>query len=174
MKFIILFLTVLISSCSSMKVEEQYSICVQDGKSRLEIQEEFAQSFSIDVNSIDSYQLFKKTISIRKTDSVRNASTNLENDIMNVLAQTVLIKMKMSFGPQVQEYYDYKKLTIPVKFRSFLKKGSEKSELTGIAIVKKSDLTARSLIKYLPLEYKMKIIDKKYEYKTPGDPMQDF
>ncbi|MBN1498921.1 MAG: hypothetical protein JW982_02090 [Spirochaetes bacterium] len=162
-------------SCSSGQHGKIYSICIENGVSRFEIESEFAECFGIAVEDIDSYEIYKiaESVNISIQDDV--TVSILKNKLSAVIAGNILMRLKNAFGQNVEEYWKLERITIPVKYRSFRKNDGENKDVTVIGMILKSELTPRALIKYLPLEYKMQFIEKKNDkYYFKEDPMSDF
>lgn len=174
-KTILIAILILFIACKSNQTKTEYSICIQDGKSRLEIQSEFLECFNIQASEISDYKEYRKTINSKQQIDTENLSETIQNDLMEMLAKTILLKMRMSFGSDIVGNWSYDRIKIPVQYRSFLKTTKNGKVLTGIILIKKSDLETRSIIRYLPLDYKMQVLDQKNRsYTIPKDPMEEF
>lgn len=171
----LIFLILFAVSCKTDQQKKNYSICIENGTSRLEIRSEFAECYGISPEEIDDYELYKITETISVSLSETERVTILQKKVSSVIAGEILSKLKNAFGQNVEEYWNLERITIPVKYRSFRKTYDGKKDITVIGIIPKKEMTPRALIKYLPLEYKMQFIEKKedkYYYKE--DPMSDF
>ncbi len=175
MKRVFFAVLLFLAGCKIIQNQNNYSICIEDGVSRLEVKEEFAACYKISAAEMEKYKLFSKAEILNRPSDENELRARLKSNVNSMIAEVILFKLKDAFGQNVEEYWQLEKITIPVYYRSFKKTAGNEVTITVIGIIPENEMTARALIKYLPLEYKMQFIDKKEEkYYFKDDPMNDF
>jgi hypothetical protein len=149
---IIIMVLTLGSGCASVKKPASTWRCVEHGAHTWEGRDDFIACTGC--GNPDDYQLFsvRKRLGPREAkDSVLHHSREM---LLDEMAEYIRLKVEQFFAEATSTGWKLEKTTMPVIIRQYT---SEREALT-IGLIRKEDLTARALIRYLPLEYKMQLM----------------
>ena len=149
------------NGCSKKGVREGNFVCTMHGIHNCYIKAQLAQCIGIDEKTIDDYYLFSES---GIGDSSENES-KLKSLVCDKIVDEVMLRIHMVYSDKQFQRWQFTDMSLPVIFRTFIKKGS-RQEMMVIGFVKKDDMSPKAIIYYLPLEYKMDIIGReKNNYK---------
>jgi hypothetical protein len=162
---------VMILSCSTaIRNPREESICREHGIHSYKNRDEFAACFGLSPEEIDSFYIFSRE------EKFPEAQTNagiarLKNAVADEIVEVIMKRLEAAFGSDLNTNWRLESIDMPVPFRTFLRTGSSSVTVTVAALVRKKDLEPSSLIHFLPLEYKMKLIKpNEKEIREFGNP----
>ncbi len=150
------------NGCSPKGVRTAPFVCTLHGTHNCYNKSDIAQCIGVDEKMVVDYYLFSET---GTGDSTTNES-KLKSLVCDKIVDEVMLRIQMVYGDKQFQRWQFTDMSLPVIFRTFVKKDSN-PQMIVIGFVKKDDLSARAIIYYLPLEYKMDIIGReKNNYKS--------
>ena len=161
-------LGIIISCVGTQKIQPVDFLCKDHGTHRLLNKQEFADCFGVKVADLDSEYIFSQEGSAKNVDEIGPVASNLRNAVADLIVDAIVKKLEVAFGNDFTQNWRLERIDLPVTFRTFTIASAVPIKVKVVAIVKKDDLTPRSLVRFLPLEYKMKLM------KTNEQDMKDF
>lgn len=163
------FLLFLVSCAGTQKAADKGYVCREHGVHHQTNKEEFCICFGIDPLSVSKYYIFSKEAKLSGDETA--AAASLKNAVADEIVDMVVKRLNEAFGVDVLSNWSLEKTDLPVIFRSFKKNTPDGIYIESAAVSLKDNFTPRALIKFLPLEYKMKLLktDEKSteEFKLP-------
>lgn len=161
--FVIVFFTT--NGCSKKGVREGNFVCTVHGIHNCYDKDQMAQCIGVDEKTMDEYYLFSES---GNGDSFANES-KLKSLVCDKIVDEVMLRIQMVYSDKQFQRWQFTDMSLPVIFRTFVKKGS-RQEMVVIGFIKKEDMSPKAIIYYLPLEYKMDIIGReKNNHKIQPD-----
>ena len=155
--FISLFFTV-VSCAGIQKIQPVDFICKDHGTHRLSNKQEFAECFGVKASDLDLVYIFSHEGSAQSVDGIGPSASQLKNAVADEIVDVIVKKLEVAFGNDITTNWRLERIDLPVTFRIFTVESTVPVKIKVVAIVKKDDLAPRSLVKFLPLEYKMKLM----------------
>jgi hypothetical protein len=115
----------------------------------------------INPTEYDSYQFFTIEDTTKKADDLPALTDRLKDDMERKIVSLVMRKIEDAMGKHIYKYWKFEDTNIPVTIRRFTKKDGDVYSAIVAAAMTKYSLSPRGIIMYLPLEYKMHILEKK-------------
>lgn len=148
--------------CSTAEVSDFHDYrCVEHASHRYADREELCACLGIDPKEYDSYQFFTLEDSVKKADDLPSLTERLKDEMERKIVSIVMHKIENAMGKHLYKYWKFEDTNIPVTMRRFTKKEGDTYSAMVIAAMTKYSLSPRGIIMYLPLEYKMHILEKK-------------
>lgn len=148
--------------CSTTEeVRTQGYRCLEHGAHHYERKEELCACLGIDPKDYASYEFFIIEDSTKKFDDLPSLTERLKDEMERKIVSTVMHKIEKAMGKHLYKYWKFEETNIPVTIRRFTKKEGDIYGALVIAAMTKYSLSPRGIIMYLPLEYKMHILEKK-------------
>ena len=145
-------------SCSTGKGPKHGYLCRDHGYHRATIKDEFAACFQIKAEEIDSFYIFQQEASCNGKNAESEAA-KLKGIIADQIVEMIMSRLEAAYGKELTSRWRLESIDISVPFRSFVLSENGSCRMKVIAILRKDDLSPRSLTKFLPLEYKMNILE---------------
>ncbi len=153
---------VLFSQCSTTEESESGGYrCIDHAIHRYANREELCACLGIVPKEYDSYQFFTLEDSTKKPEDLPSLTERLTDEMERKIVSIVMHKIENAMGKQLYKYWKFENTNIPVTIRRFTKKEGDTYHALVIAAMTKYSLSPRGIIMYLPLEYKMHILEKK-------------
>ena len=130
----------------------------EHGTHHLEIKSEAAACFNISPADFDLYQIFSDEEKTRDRSELAGLAAHAKNVCAENIIEYITKTIASAFGKHEYSGWQLNALDIPVVFRVFTRFDGTTYYVKAVAIIKKNDLTPKALIRFLPLEYKMKLI----------------
>jgi len=121
---------------------------------------DFARCMGIDENALEDYFIFSQ--SAKAFSDTASTESMLKSTVCDTIVDEVMLRIQTMFTNKQFARWHFTEMSLPVQFRTFIQQGSI-PEMMVVGLVKKDDLSARAIIYYLPLEYKMDIIGREKE-----------
>jgi hypothetical protein len=168
--FSFLLFSLFLSCAGTQKSIEQDYICREHGVHHFNNKEEFCACFGIDISAVSNYYVFSKETKLSGDE--KEAAASIKDAVADDIVDIIVKRLDAAFGSDVFSRWQFEKIDIPVTFRSFKKKAPDGSYIKSTAISLKANFTPRALIKFLPLEYKMKLLKPVDQYKDDITPLK--
>jgi hypothetical protein len=167
---IILFILLgMIASCAgTQKIQPGDFVCKDHKTHRLSDRQEFADCFGVKPTDLDSVYIFSREGSANRADEIGSVTSRLNNDVADEIVDLIVKKLEVAFGNDLTTNWRLERIDLPVTFRIFTVENAVPIKVKAVAVVRKDDLAPRSLVRFLPLEYKMKLM------KTNEQEMKEF
>ncbi|MGL4368958.1 MAG: hypothetical protein ACRCUT_04705 [Spirochaetota bacterium] len=120
---------------------------------------EFSACFGIEPDKIESCYLYEKESTASDSASVSRISAGLKGQIADEIVARIMLRLEEAFGSDLVSRWHLESIDLPVAFRCFVFNDSGTYRVKVFALLKKEDLEPRSLIRFLPLEYKMNLLE---------------
>jgi hypothetical protein len=162
---------IVILSCSTVvKDAKEGPVCREHGIHSYKNRIDFAACFGVSLEEIDSFYIFSREEKF--PEAQMNAGiARLKNAVADEIVEVIMKRLEAAFGNDLNANWRLESIDMPVPFRTFLRTGSSSVTVTVAALVRKKDLEPSSLIHFLPLEYKMKLIKpNEKEIRDFGNP----
>jgi hypothetical protein len=155
---VILIACCFILSCkgTQKKADDAY-ICKMHGQHRLDIKESFCACFGISPEKTEDYLIFSREGRQGKS-SFESCEKAVKNEVADEIVAYIVARLNLAFGDDLLIHWELEKIDLPIVFRTYLKTGADDTYVKVVAVARKEDFTPRALIKFLPLEYKMKLL----------------
>jgi hypothetical protein len=148
-----------VSACSTQKASRSGYLCAEHSIHRATVKEEFAACFQIRPDQIDEYYIFERDVSVSDLKNVNSAASQIKDTIANDIVDLIMKRLEAAYGSELTSHWRLESIDIHVPFRRFILNEDGKFKIKVIALLKKDDLSPRSLIRFLPLEYKMNLVE---------------
>jgi hypothetical protein len=152
-----------ISCAGTQKTAEQAFLCRDHGIHHPENKDEFCACFGIDPAAVSGYFVFSKESAISGDENSTAAA--LRDSVADDIVDMIVKRLDAAFGMDAIAHWQFDKIDLPVIFRSFRKNTPDGVRIKVIAVSLKENFTPRALIRFLPLEYKMKLLKPEDKYK---------
>ncbi|MCX7680300.1 MAG: hypothetical protein N2316_13940 [Spirochaetes bacterium] len=152
-------LTVLHCTTTEMREPERYR-CTEHKIHDYENREELCACFGINPADYDSYQFFYLEDSTKNAQDLPAITESLQDQMERKIVSIVMHKIEKAMGKHLYKFWKFDETNIPVNFRHFTKKEKNSHSAVIVAAMTKYHLSPRGIIMYLPLEYKMHILEK--------------
>lgn len=159
---VMLFLVMIISGCKSPQPDARVGfLCREHGSHNMEKRSEFAACFGFDEAKYDEYMFYSEMQETVSEANVETAMSGMKSSLEDKIVSFVMGKITTAMGQHLNKHWTFGNMKIPAVFRTFVKHDGGKYTVKTIAAMKKRDFTPRGIIMYLPLEYKMHLLNKK-------------
>jgi hypothetical protein len=170
----VVLLCSLMISCAGVRTtgvsDEKRMVCREHGIHHPDNAAEFAACFGIEKGKIDQYYIFEKGSKGSAAETDQTAA-RLKSLVADMIVDEIMKRLEQSFGNDLTANWRLESISMPVPFRTFVRTQDGAAEVKVFALVKKSDLEPQALIRFLPLEYKMKLIQPgREDYRELGNP----
>jgi hypothetical protein len=166
---IILIASCFVVSCKGIqkKADGDY-ICKTHGQHRLDVKESFCACFGIKADKIDDYLIFTRE-GVQGKSTIESCEQSLKNEVADEIVTFIVARLNVAFGNDLLIHWELEKIDLPIIFRTFIKTGSDDTHVKVVAVARKEDFTPRALIRFLPLEYKMKLLKPEEKLIDPDN-----
>lgn len=159
-------------SCSGQKRGEKNGyLCREHGTHNSEDRYEFATCFQIPAGDMDQYYVFSRETSVKNISEVDAAALRQKEIVADEIVGLIMIRLEAAFGNDITSRWHLESIDLDVPFRRFVFNDSGTYKIKVIAVMRKDNLLPRSLIRFLPLEYKMNLMNptqqEKYDAGMP-------
>ena len=155
------FAMALLLSCKTASLTEKYDyVCALHGEHHLRDRAQTAACFGITLADYDRHRFFGAegdALSAEAREGVRN---RLTDEVENVVVDLMFDKIQAAMGKALKKHWHFDRLHVPVVFREFASVSGNVHHIKIVAIMRQAQLEPAAIIKYLPLEYKMDLIDE--------------
>jgi len=122
------------------------------------VKEDFAACFSIDLKRFNEYYYYSKVETFPAKEQAEGAK-RLKDMVESEIVDTIMNRLEAAFGKALNANWQLEHIDMSVPFRTFVRKNGGSVDIKVVGIVRKKDLEPPALVHFLPLEYKMKILD---------------
>jgi len=158
---IVPFIIVLVALCCSKHgVRSGAMLCTMHNAHNFYSKADLARCMGIDENALEDYFIFSQ--SAKAVSDTASTESMLKSNVCDTIIDEVMLRIQTMFTNKQFARWHFTEMSLPVQFRTFIQQGSI-PEMMVVGLVKKEDLSARAIIYYLPLEYKMDIIGREKE-----------
>ena len=133
-------------------------ICVEHGTHRVSVKEDFAACFGIDPQRFNEYYYYTKAETFPANEQAEGAK-RLKDMVESEIVDTIMNRLEAAFEKALNANWQLEQIDMPVPFRTFVRKNGGSVDIKVVGVVRKKDLEPSALVHFLPLEYKMKILD---------------
>lgn len=162
----------LVLSCSGQKRAAKTGyLCREHGLHNADDRGEFVSCFQIQSDEIDQYYLFSRETTAKTPADIDAAANRQKELIADEIVELIMGRLELAFGNDIASRWHLESIDLDVPFRRFVFNDSGSYKIKVFAVMRKDDLSPRSLIRFLPLEYKMNLM-KPTDRETfdAGDP----
>ena len=146
-------------SCSTQKESRHGYLCKEHGYHRATVKDEFAACFGITTSDIDNYYIFEKENTVSTSADIDPTASRLKGIVADEIVDLIMKRLEAAYGSELTAHWHLESIDISVPFRRFVMNDGAGFKVKVIALMKKDDLSPRSLIRFLPLEYKMNLVE---------------
>ena len=147
------------AGCSTQKVPKRGWLCREHGTHLATVKAEFLACFQIAQADIDSYYIFEKENAVKAGKEIDPTAALLKENVADEIVDLIMKRLEAAYGSELTAHWRLESIDIGVPFRTFVNTEGGQSRVRVIALLKKDDLSPRSLIRFLPLEYKMNLVE---------------
>ena len=161
--------------CSSTEKKTTHGyICMDHLLHHIDNRQQYLQCAGINSQDMDQYITLEETGRTKDYNQInpvaKGLQKTLEHTIVRIMKESIETAIQKGFlqlgSINFQIRWEFEKMTLPVIFRKFRSYDGNFYNVKAVALIKKDDLTPKSIIQYLPLDYKMHIL-KKEKRKIP-------
>ena len=136
-------------------------VCREHGAHTIENRASFHECMKIPSGAEQDYFFYEES-SLRPVSAgmLEATAKELRGEIEDKIVAFVMGKITRAMEKQLFKHWDYDSMRIPATIRTFVKEEKGLFSVKVFAAMKKSDFTPRGIIMYLPLEYKMHLLEK--------------
>ncbi len=135
-------------------------ICAEHSTHHFAAREEFAQCAGFQPAEYDKYFLYQEEYYTREKGRIPAVAKELRGKLEDKITEFVMDRISQAMGKQLYKHWDFDAMHIPVVFRTFSAFDGEKYPVKVVAVMRKGDFSPRGIIMFLPLEYKMHLLEK--------------
>ncbi|MGQ9844340.1 MAG: hypothetical protein ACUVRK_12380, partial [Spirochaetota bacterium] len=139
--FVIVFFAT--NGCSKKGVREGNFVCTVHGIHNCYDKAQMAQCIGVDEKTMDEYYLFSE---LGNGDSFANES-KLKSLVCDKIVDEVMLRIQMIYSDKHFQRWQFTDMSLPVIFRTFVKKGS-RQKMVVIGFIKKEDMSPKAIIYY--------------------------
>jgi len=167
-----LLLCTMVLSCSGQKrAAKSGYLCREHGLHSADDRSEFASCFQIRSDEIDQYYLFSRETTAKTPADIDAAANRQKELIADEIVELIMGRLELAFGNDIASRWHLESIDLDVPFRRFVFNDNGSFKIKVFAVMRKDDLSPRSLIRFLPLEYKMNLMKPTDQEKfDAGDP----
>jgi len=154
-------------ACSKNSVRSGAMLCTMHNAHNFYSKADLARCMGIDENALEDYFIFSQ--SAKAFNDTASTEAMLTSNVCDAIVDEVMLCIQAMFTDKQFARWHFTEMSLPVQFRTFIKQGSI-PEMMVVGLVKKEDLSAKAIIYYLPLEYKMDIIGREKEKENSKMP----
>lgn len=147
------------SGCSTQKAPKRGWLCREHGTHLATVKADFLACFQIAQTDIDSCYIFEKESAMKTGTDIDSTAALLKENVADEIVDLIMKRLEAAYGSELTSHWRLESIDIGVPFRTFVLAESGKNRVKVIALLKKDDLSPRSLIRFLPLEYKMNLVE---------------
>lgn len=145
---------------ASRRADTRY-VCTEHGLHHFELQGEQCACLNITPGRYGEYDVFTMTGETKQADKVPGLLTRLRDDMEDKVVSMVLSRIERAMGKNILKHWQFENMDIPVTIRGFKKFQGGTHHVMIAAAMTKHSLSPHGIIMYLPLEYKMHLLEKK-------------
>jgi len=151
--------------CSQRQVKKIGYTCTRHGTHHVTDNTQLADCLGVSHNELELYYLFREKGSVQGKQGVSAEATRVKDRVKERIVNLMVRKLEGAIGQALYTRwrFDSMSMRVPVKFREFRKTEGDITGIIVIGIIKKKEFEPRNIIKYLPLEYKMQIMEDEDE-----------
>lgn len=156
---------ILFVSCSGRQVTSTGYVCTKHGTHHLEDRFELAGCLGVDYKALvnDSFYIFRDTGYVSGTEDPDMEAERTRDRVKDKIVDLMVRKMEAAVGRMLYTRWRFDSMAPPVKFREFRKKEGDTTRILILGVIERKEFEPRNIIKYLPLEYKMQIMENEEE-----------
>lgn len=147
------------AGCSPQKTPKRGWLCREHGTHLATVKADFLSCFRIAQADIDSYYIFEKESAVKTGKDIDQTAALLKENVADEIVDLIMKRLEAAYGSELTSHWRLESIDIGVPFRTFAFTEGASSKVKVIALLKKDDLSPRSLIRFLPLEYKMNLVE---------------
>jgi hypothetical protein len=157
-----------LSSCSGAQETKQKNtsyayICLEHGTHYYNDPASLSKCLGISPQKFTDYYFFHNDGTTKDKDNLVQLRYMLKEKLADQLVTVIINRLQIAFGEEVTTRWHLESTTLPVLFRHFTQFDGKLYHVKVIAVIAKKDLAPRSLIRFLPLEYKMNFMQPSEE-----------
>ncbi len=147
--------------CSQTPVKKSGYTCTMHGTHYLSDSSQLAACLEVSYSDIESYYIFREKGSVQGKVDVGAEAERVRGRVKERIVNLMVRKLEAAIGQALYTRWRFDSMStrVPVKFREFRKTEGNITGIVIIGVIKKSEFEPRNIIKYLPLEYKMQIME---------------
>ncbi|MFW5771144.1 MAG: hypothetical protein ACOCX9_06885 [Spirochaetota bacterium] len=151
--------------CSQRQVKKTGYTCTMHGTHHATDRRQLAECLEVSHNELELYYLFREKGSVQGKQGVSAEAVRVKDRVKERIVNLMVRKLEGAIGQALYTRwrFDSMSVQVPVKFREFRKTDGDMTNIIIIGAIKKNEFEPRNVIKYLPLEYKMQIMEDKDE-----------
>ncbi len=137
-----------------------YFICAEHSAHHFAVRDEFAQCAGFQPVEYDKYFFYQEEQYTKEKGRIPAVAKELRGKLEEKITEFVMDRITQAMGKQLYKHWDFDNMHIPVVFRTFSAFDGEKYPVKVVAVMRKGDFSPRGIIMFLPLEYKMHLLEK--------------
>jgi len=151
--------------CSQTRVKKSCYTCIMHGTHHVSDSTQLADCLDVPRDELESYYLFREKGSVPGSQDVSAEAARVKDRVKESIVNLMVRKLEGAVGQALYTRwrFDSMSMKVPVKFREFRKTEGDITGIIVIGAIKKNEFEPRNIIKYLPLEYKMQIMEDEEE-----------
>ena len=147
------------AGCSTQKTRKHGWLCREHGTHLATVKADFLACFQIGQSDTDSCYIFEKESSVTNGKDLDSTSAILKEKVADEIVDLIMKRLEAAYGSELTAHWRLESIDIGVPFRTFVLAEGPSLRVKVIALLKKDDLSPRSLLRFLPLEYKMNLVE---------------
>ncbi len=136
-------------------------LCAEHGTHHFDNRGEQCACLSIPPGEYAEYHIFTETGETGDPAAVPALMEKLRDTMEDRIVSKVMHRIVHAMKKDIIKYWRFEQMRIPVTIRGFTKRIGDTHHVLVAAAMTKYSLSPRGIIMYLPLEYKMHILEKK-------------
>ena len=161
--FIIMLLAALCSCAGAPRRTDPDFTCTEHGTHRYASREDLCACLKINPAEYDNYEIFTMTAETKNAERLAEILDRTRDEMEDKIVSMVMHRIERALGKNIVKYWRFEQMDIPVTIRGFRKKSGDTHKVIIAAAMTKYSLSPRGIVMYLPLEYKMHLLEKKKE-----------
>ncbi|HNV45520.1 MAG TPA: hypothetical protein PLE73_00630 [Spirochaetota bacterium] len=154
------------AGCASVPAVTAYDyVCALHGTHHLRDRAHTAACFGFPLAEYDNIRFFSREGAAQTDAQYDPLRARLTDEVENAIVDAVMQKIQSAMGASIKRHWRFEQIKVPVVLRAFRHDSPGAIRATVVAAMHKDRLAPAAIIKYLPLEYKMDIIDYEERFK---------
>jgi hypothetical protein len=156
------FLMFLLVTCTSVERAE-YSdeyVWIKDKNLKFQDKSDLSKCLNIPVSKLNEYSFLVIEEFYEEEINYIDIQSKLQLKLEKKIVQLIKSKMEMTFKETIYDDWQFQRITLPVKYRMFIKETKRGTYYKYIAVYYSDDMSITKLLKYLPYEYKEPFLEK--------------
>lgn len=143
-------------------------VCVKHGTHHLRDRAQTAECFGFPLADYGDIRFFTQAGTARTPDEYGATRIRVTDEVENEIVDIIMDTVKSALGRSIKRHWHFDRISVPAVFREFRHDEGPIAHIAVRAAMHKTKLAPGAIVKFLPLEYKMDLIDREEKMEAPA------